>query len=356
MKKGRMNIVMGGQAGSEAKGKQSAYLVDKFGIKTVVGNLSPNAGHTVIKDGVKHVTYHIPVGVYGGRKMNEMKVIMGPASIINPEVFMKEMYELDKSGFNFDNIYIDSRAVLVTPLMLIKENQDMVKIGSTAQGVGEARCSQIMRVNAYRAKDHPVLEQFTHYHMDEYVLNLLENGHTLLYEMSQGFDLCMLHGIDPVYCTSRNCTPMQALADMGVPSKWLGDVYAVIRPYPIRVNNRTGTSGPYPSEEITWDVVRGRCGAPHDITEMTTTTKLKRRVFEFSMEQIKRMVRICDPDYLCLQFGNYIDWNIYGESNIQDVSSEVAHFIKDLIIKTGRRVAYIGTGPDHGHMIDLEVD
>lgn len=355
MRKG-MNIVMGGQAGSEAKGKQSAYLVDKFNIKTVAGNMSPNAGHTVVKDGRKFVTYHIPAGVYGGEKMDEMRIIMGPASIINPEILIREIDELDKNGFNLYNLYIDPRAVLITPTMIAKENQDIVRIGSTAQGVGEARCSQIMRINALRAKDHPDLGQFTMDNTDEYTLTLLGKGETILYEMSQGFDLCMLHGIDPIYCTSRIVSPMQALADMGIPPKWLGDVYAVIRPYPIRVNNRTGTSGPYPSEEITWEEVGRRCGAPYDITEMTTTTKLKRRVFEFSWKQIDRMVRVCNPNFLCLQFANYIDWSIYGKNSIRDIPEEVKSFVRGLVAMTDKRVAYLGTSPDHGHMIDLGVD
>ena len=174
--------------------------------------------------------------------------------------------------------------------------------------------------------------------------------------MGQGFDLCLYHGVDPVYCTSRNCTPQQALADMGIPPSYLGDVYAVIRPYPIRVNNRDGSSGPYPSPEITWEIVKERCGAPDDITEYTTTTKLKRRVFEFSWERIRTMVGICDPDFLCLQFANYIDWSVYGASKVNAITNPVDEFVQRLEAMTEVPVAYLGTGPEHEHMIDLNTD
>lgn len=352
MKKGKMNIVFGGQAGSEAKGKLSAYLVDKFDIKVIAGCLSPNAGHTAIVDGRKLVTHHIPAGVAGARDISDIKVILGPASVINPELLMKELRELEKWGFNRENLFIDKRAAIITQSHIRTEEGSMTKIGSTAQGVGEARADRIMRRGIIAES---IKEFGCTFDTTELMHNCLSMGNTVLYEMGQGFDLCLYHGVDPVYCTSRNCTPMQALADMGVPAKHLGDVYAVIRPYPIRVNNRDGSSGPYPSTEITWEEVKERCGAPEDLTEITTTTKLKRRVFEFSIDQICRMVRICSPDYFCLQFANYLDWNEYGRNGW--FCEEVVNLFVDLLeMSTGVKVAYVGTSADHEGMVEKGVD
>lgn len=350
-----MNLVFGGQAGSEAKGKMSAYLVDKFDIRVVAGNFSPNAGHTVIRDGVKHVTYHIPAGVWGARDLGNITVVLGPESIINPDVFLKEVEELKNRGFNRRNLIIDSRAAIVTPWMIRGEERLLTGIGSTAQGVGEARCAKIRRIGCKRVGGVEELYPYLRDESNEELIGQMEWGNMVLYEMTQGFDLCMAHGVDPTYCTSRNCTPMQGLADAGVPAKWLGDVYAVIRPYPIRVNNRTGSSGPYPSEEITWDEVARRCGAPGDITELTTTTKLKRRVFEFSWSRIMRMVRVCNPTYLCLQFANYLDWRCYGRPD-PSFGGVIKKFVKELQLNTGVPVAYLGTGPGHASMMDREVD
>ena len=358
MKRGAFNVLYGGQAGSEAKGKMSAFLVDKFDIKVVAGNLSPNAGHTVIKDGKKIVTHHIPVGVAGSKDIANVKVILGPASVINPELLMKELERLESWGFNRENLFIDSRATIITQSHIRTEEGTMTKIGSTAQGVGEARVDRLMR-RGILAKSIP--EFGCTYDTTELIHAFLSKGGTILYEMGQGFDLCLEHGVDPIYCTSRNCTPMQALADMGVPAKFLGDVYAVIRPYPIRVNNRDGSSGPYPSKEITWEEVKRRCGAPEevDITELTTTTKLKRRVFEFSWPQIQRMVDVCDPTYFCLQFANYIDWKQYGRRvwenwEHSEMDDKLVEFIEKLI--KYKPVGYIGTGPNHEDMIDMGID
>ena len=348
MKKGKMNIVMGGQAGSESKGKLGAYLAEKFKIHFFAASLSPNAGHTVVKDGVKYVTYHLPVSLVGAPNSRPY-VFLGPASVINPEVLHKEISSLPPMA-----LFIDERATIITPNHITAEGV-MTKIGSTAQGVGEARASRIMR-RARLAAEEPSLKPYIWPNTAQLVRLVLDQGKPVIYEMSQGFDLCLYHGVDPIYCTSRNCTPMQAFADMGIPHSYIGDIYAVIRPYPIRVNNRDGSSGPYPSKEISWEEVRKRCGAPYDITEMTTTTKLERRVFEFSVDRIKEMVKICKPDYLCLQFCNYIDWKAYGVTNIDDIPPKVWDFVNELEDRTEVPVAYLGTSGDHKGMIDRGID
>ncbi len=360
MKKGKINIVMGGQCGSEAKGKIGAYLVDKFNIINICGNLSPNAGHTVIKGGVKTVTHHIPVSAVGTKYPEKTQIFLGPATIINPSTFGDEVKKVcENTGIAASDIIVDKTATIIMPGHIVEESKTMTVIGSTAQGVGKARASRIMR-NQKMVGDFKswIGESGVTIQSDvgAKIREMLKKGATFLYEMSQGFDLCMYHGVDPVYCTSRICNPMAALAEMGVPSKYLGDVYAVIRPYPIRVNNRDGSSGPYPSEEITWEEVAKRSGNG-DITELTTTTKLSRRVFEFAWDQIKRMVSICDPNYLCLNFANYIDAENRGKKLLSHTTDKTVDFIFDeLEGKTNIPVAYVGTGPEHDEIIDMKCD
>lgn len=354
MRIGRMNVIFGGQAGSEAKGKQAAYLVDKYDVRHVACNLSPNAGHTVVRgDGTTHVTHHLPVGMYGSRRPDKVKVYVGPAAVINPDIFLREVEEAVEAGFDRRFIYLDSRAAIITSHHVAKEEKSLTQIGSTAQGVGEARCERVMR-RGYMVRDIPVLRQYMVEDVGGMVRRVLGDESTVLYEMGQGFDLCMYHGVDPTYCTSRNNTPAAAFADMGVPVRWAGHVYAVIRTYPIRVNNRTGTSGPYPSLEIDWKTVTERSGAPEDLTEITTTTRLPRRVFEFSMPQYQRMIEICQPHYICLQFANYLDHGIFGETRVRGV--KLTEFVRWLERNGHRKVAYIGTGPQHSQMIDRGID
>jgi len=362
MQKGKFNVVFGGQAGSEAKGKQGAYLADKYNIKWFVSNLSPNAGHTWVGDkGEKVVTHHIPASIMGAwvatGSLDDVKVVIGPAAIINPDLLLHELEELKPYGFQPENLIIDARATMITDTHIEKEAEGKLSdIGSTLMGVGEARVAKVrrerVRAIAWWGDQKPfrIIEGTSHV-----LHNWMEcYGTTLLCEASQGFDLDIDHGVHHKYCTSRQVSPMSCLADSGIPAKFLGDTYAVIRTYPIRVNNRTGTSGPYPSEELTWETVTRRSHAPHDLTEITTTTKLPRRVFEFSFHRIQRMVDVCDPTHLCLQFANYLDWGCYGAKHVK--TEVVANFCRVLERITSKKVSYIGTGEKHSHMVDRGYD
>jgi adenylosuccinate synthase len=189
------------------------------------------------------------------------------------------------------------------------------------------------------------------------LVHSMMDGDNLIYqESTQGFDLCLDHGLDPTYCTTRNITTSGALAEFGIPPHKVGKVYGVIRTFPIRVNNRDGSSGPYPgSEELTWEQVGKSCGAPHDITERTTTTKLVRRVFSFNWDRYKRMLRICAPDHICLNFVNYIDWSSYGARSWDQLTPKVVDFVSSLHRVSGdTKISFLGTGPQHDDMIDLE--
>ncbi len=360
MKASKLNVVFGGQAGSEAKGKQGAFLADKYAINHYASNMSPNAGHTwVSKAGAKVVTHHIPASIMGSwvrdETLGNVKVVVGPAAVINPSLFMKELGELEKLGLKLSNVIVDSRAAIILTSHVITEERRLTDIGSTAQGVGVARVDKLMRRGA-RASEFwgDAFTPFTIMpNTSLMVTSWMDGGKTVLYEASQGFDLCIDHGVDPTYCTSRQVSPQACLADAGVPASYLGDTYAVIRTYPIRVNNRTGSSGPYPSGEINWGNIKERCGATHDLTEVTTTTKLPRRVFEFSHEQIAQMVRVCNPTFLCLQFVNYWDWEAYGSTEVTPMVSAKMEQVEEL---SGKAAAYMGTSERHDGMIDRGLD
>ena len=354
MQKGKFNIVMGGQAGSESKGKLSGWLCDRETPDLLVMTSSPNAGHTmIVPTGEKKVSYHLPVGSV----MCGCPIVLGPASLINIRTFKDEVVAL---GIDPHRITIDPRASVITPEHMDRESLiGMSDIGSTLQGVGECRTSKMGRKEShlligqvdYRALPDGVSILPTAPIISEF----LDQGLTVLCESTQGFDLDLEHGIDPRYCTSKMINPAMAMAEAGVPPSRIGDVYGVIRPYPIRVNNRTGTSGPYAeAEEIMWGMVADRCGFPGksaEFGEYTTTTKLPRRVFEFSWVRFAEFVRICGPTHLCLQFANYLDWNVLGETRYLDCPMGVLDFIWELEKRSGVWVSHIGTGPGHLDMI-----
>ncbi len=355
MQQGKFNIIIGGQAGSESKGKLSGWLCDRYKPDLLVMTSSPNAGHTVITpEGEKKVSYHLPIGAV----MCDCPIVLGPASLINPYILKKEIKDL---GIDPNRITLDPRASIITPSHTETEAKGhLSNIGSTLQGIGECRTGKMKRGgNHVFALDYwgefskvtgpniaptsPIINQ------------ALDKDRTVLCETTQGFDLDLEHGIDPIRCTSKMINPAMAMAEAGVSPSLIGNVYGVIRPFPIRVNNRTGSSGDYPgTEEISWQDVARRCNYPgdhEDFGEITTTTKLPRRVFNFSWARFYQFLRICRPTSLCLQFANYIDWNAYRGKDWDKLPSAVVDFVMSLSRQVP--VNFIGTGPDHEDMIEI---
>jgi adenylosuccinate synthase len=355
------NIVIGAQAGSESKGKLSAYLTGKHMVDALTMAASPNAGHTLRLGGERYVSYHIPVcAVMDEGKGDDLlpaSIYLGPTSLIRPAKLDQEIREL---GISRGRIMVHPRAAIIDDTMVRQEEKGgLSDIGSTLQGVGATRTAKMQRDGSvHLAQDFQVALERSGVVVGDTTADLntlLEQGATVLHECTQGFDLDLEHGIHPNYCTSKMINPAMAMAEMGVSPWFLGDVYGCLRPFPIRVNNRTGWSGPYPGTmELTWSQVAQNCGYPgdpSDITEYTTTTKLPRRVFTFSWERFQEFFRVCRPDFLCLQFANYVSWTNYGARDENQLTEKTIRFISELE-RCGSMVAYVGTGPEHEDMVD----
>jgi len=350
MKKGKFNIVIGAQAGSEGKGKMAAYLARKYQPEVVCTTASPNCGHTAYINGEKKTSYHLPISAL---EAEESFILLGPASIINLELLLREIKELQIPK---RRIYIHPRAVMVRPYYLSRERElGLLRIGSTNQGVGVARMFKILRgEDITYAEDVEELQDRIG-DTTTFINEFLNTGRTVLCETTQGFDLCLEHGISPRYCTSKMINPAAAMAEMGVSPKFIGDVYGVYRFFPVRVHNREGFSGDYAeAKEITWEEVAERCGAPHPLEEMTTATKLRRRVFEFSHSRFEKFITVCRPDYLCLQFANYITWKDYGVTKDSQLSLQTSWHINLIEGVYGVPVAYVGTSEED--MVDRGKD
>ena len=354
MQSGRFNIVLGAQAGSEAKGKLSAYLCRHDPPDLIVMAASPNAGHTAYIEGKKRVTYHLPVGALASGLGS--KVLLGPTSVIRVETLLKEMEEVELDP---RRLVIHPRAALITDEHLTEEGAvRLTDIGSTVQGVGACRKGKLMRgKGVVLASYDPRLDRYMGDTVSM-VNKALDRGAKVLCEMTQGFDLDLEHGIHPRYCTSKMINPAMAMAEAGVSPSRVGEIIGVLRPFPIRVNNRTGTSGPYADgDEITWEEVQAACGCPHELQELTTTTKLPRRVFTFSWERFNHFLTVARPTALCLQFANYLDWGCYqmsGKDTELQLPGGVMSFVRVLEDEGGTPVRWIGTGPYEEDMVERQ--
>jgi len=199
------------------------------------------------------------------------------------------------------------------------------------------------------------------------IIDIINGGAAWLHEGSQGFSLGINHGSHYPFCTSRECTVMQSMSDMGVPPSLVGDVIGVMRPYPIRVGSviedgkQVGYSGGCYDDhtEITWDEVHKRAKYPNDwnngdgLSELTTVTKRVRRVFEFSPKQIELAVKVNGINKIFLNFANYIDYGIYQKNKLSDMTDDVMAFVEKVNSISDARVCWLGTGPNINDVVEI---
>lgn len=317
-----LHVITDLQFGSCGKGLFAGYLAHRIHPDTIVSAWAPNAGHTFIDaDGRKYVHTMIPNGIVSP---SVKQVLIGPGSVIDPDAMAKEwLAGLDKCRAG---LFIHEAAAVVTQEHRDREARYGFAIGSTMKGVGEAVVQKIRRrqqggtlnIAKHALKGTP-LEVFVT-PAGEYD-KLLDRASVVMLEGAQGFSLSINQGFYP-YCTSRECTTHQLMSDCAIPAGEYGTtVYGVARTFPIRVANRfdadgnqIGTSGPcfIDQQETSWEKIN----VP---TEYTTVTKLPRRVFTFSGEQVRRAIRMNGVAYVFLNFCNYLQSDDDVEAIIRQI-------------------------------------
>jgi adenylosuccinate synthase len=307
--------VYGGQVGSEGKGAVVGYLARRFDYKAAACTFMTNAGHTWVDGDEKIVVQQLPVGIVSP---DIEHIVIGPGSAITLSQLEKEFRAYDEKYDVTRRLRIHPRAVIIDEAHKQIEEATTKRVGSTMKGCGAALADKALRHPRVRlAKDVPYLKEFL---TDTSVLlnQIIQDGYGILVEGSQGFDLDINHGIQYPNCTSRQTTPQQVLADLGLDMRDVVRNVAVIRSYPIRVGNivedgvEVGNSGVFGGKELTWAEVTERSGYPVPLSEVTTVTQRVRRVFEIDYERLGYMDLLTKPTDYALTFADYIDYSMAG--------------------------------------------
>lgn len=353
-----ITIVIDGQAGSCGKGKICAYLAKRDEYSLSTNNWSSNAGHTYVEDnGEKIVVSHLPIAMINPN----CKLVLNAGCIITPEILFQEIRKYKKI-IGDRKIYIHPRAMIILEKHR-EEEKRIIRSGSTFKGCGSAQAEKIMRnpniilANEYFKNLPNDLKNVIEITDTAKIMN--EWNDKILIEGAQGQDLDINYGLDYPNVTSRMCSSSQLIADAGLSPFKVKDIYMIIRPYPIRISNKTDIgeaiySGDYAgSTEITWNDVRDRCRCNIDLEEYTTVTKKTRRVFEMNWDRLKYNVMINQPTQIVLNFAQYIDWKAYRCKSYDKLPTKVKEFIKKIEETTNTPVTMIGTGERNCDMIDL---
>jgi adenylosuccinate synthase len=279
-----VDLLLGLQWGDEGKGKIVDVLTKNYDIIARFQG-GPNAGHTLVFNGMKHVLHTIPSGIFHG----DVKNLVGNGVVIDPVIFKKELDKLTDHNVDFrKTLLISRKAHLILPTHRLLDaaseaSKGKAKIGSTLKGIGPTYMDKTGR-NGIRVGDlelenwkakyrqlankHQAMIDFYNieleYDLDELEIEFFKAVETLkslefidseeylhqaqrdeksvLAEGAQGSLLDIDFGTYP-FVTSSNTTAAGACTGLGVAPNSIKDVFGIFKAYTTRVG-----SGPFPTE------------------------------------------------------------------------------------------------------------
>ncbi len=279
-----VDLLLGLQWGDEGKGKIVDVLTSKYNIIARFQG-GPNAGHTLVFNGKKHVLHTIPSGIFHKDTIN----IVGNGVVIDPVIFKKELDNLKTQNIDYTkSLLISRKAHIILPTHRLLDaaseaSKGKAKIGSTLKGIGPTYMDKTGR-NGIRVGDiemadwkdkyraladkHEAMIEF--YNVDiqydlkeleaefftaietlktlpfidseEYLHQAQKSGKSVLAEGAQGSLLDIDFGTYP-YVTSSNTTAAGACTGLGIAPNKIGEVFGIFKAYTTRVG-----SGPFPTE------------------------------------------------------------------------------------------------------------
>lgn len=327
-----VTVVVGGQFGSEGKGKVAAIVAREQHAAAVVRVGGPNSGHTPDRPGLTALQ-QLPTAAYESAGVS----VLTPGSYINLAILRREV---QLTGLTSERLKIDPAASIVTTADRDAEAKAGIEdyIGSTGSGTGAAVWHRSMRSGgATLARCIPDL---TPYLADttSYLRTLIDEGRRVVIEGTQGFGLSLLHGGHYPYATSRDTTAAAALAETGLSPLDVDDIVLVIRAFPIRV---AGNSGPLPGE-TSWLELTDFGGHDHELLERTTVTGRVRRVGRFREGVVVRALAANRPTSLVMNHLDYVD---HESCSTGIPTAETVAFVTKVERSLGRRIDRLGLGP-----------
>ncbi len=280
--KTKVDVLLGLQWGDEGKGKIVDVISPNYDIIARFQG-GPNAGHTLIFEGHKHVLHTVPSGIFRADTMN----VIGNGVVVDPVVLRNEILAIEKLGIDVrKNLVISRKAHLILPTHRIldrfsEEQKGQFKIGSTLKGIGPTYMDKTGR-NGLRigdtelavfksryqnlvSKHRGILGQYNFEKMlkewepewfdaidflkkipfvdsEIYLNNALNEGKKILAEGAQGTLLDIDFGTYP-FVTSSSTVTAGTCTGLGIAPNKIGEVIGIFKAYCTRVG-----SGPFPTE------------------------------------------------------------------------------------------------------------
>jgi adenylosuccinate synthase len=334
-----VDVIVGGEYGSEGKGNVAFYLAPEYDLLMRVGG--PNAGHKVPRYNKPPFTHRL---LPSGTQNSEAPLLLGPGAVLDVDVLLSEIAD---SKVEHDRLTIDPQAMIITSRDVRDERRLMESIGSTGKGVGYATARRIRNriPNMVKlAKDVPALQPFIGSAYDV-LTDVYAKGGRVMLEGTQGTMLSLYHGEYP-YVTSRDTTVAGCLAEAGIAPGRVRRVIMVCRTYPIRVQSPEGASSGYMSQPLEWAAIAARSGIPLDEledAEKGSVSHKLRRVAEFDWALLHRAAQLNGATDIALTFVDYINIKNRDARRVDQLTDETIRFIEEVERVAGANVSLIST-------------
>lgn len=343
-------IVVGGQYGSEGKGKVAAFITLQEGIDLCIRCGGPNSGHSFIDDdGHTRLCRQLPTGY----KRSETRLLIPAGGLIDLTVLRKE---LDEFGLDDSRVGIDRNAMIIEEMDKEKEASLGLKerLSSTLCGVGSAVARRALRSADVRlAKDFQGSEPW----LRKYIVDVaaetnqaLAKDKKVLVEGTQGFGLSLYQSDFYPKATSRDTTAVACLSEVGLSPRLVTEIVLVFRTFPIRVAGEQ--AGPL-AREIDWEILQKESGYPYPIREYTSVTKKLRRIARFDWELARRAVMVNQPTRIAVNGLDYLNYANKGLCDWRLLDEKAVAFVRDLQNELNTPVTYCGTGGSLRDMFPL---
>jgi adenylosuccinate synthase len=338
-----VDVLIGGQYGSEGKGQVSAYLSKEYDVLMRVGG--PNAGHNAAREAGKYTYHSLPSGC----REHSGDVLIGPGATVHVEELLGEIADCCITP---ERIYLDPNTMVITEEDRREEEALKKAIGSTGRGGGSAAARRIMgrlepELSTKLARDFDELAPYVK-PVQARLQKAYAAGQRILLEGTQGCHLSLFHGPYP-YVTSRDTNVAGCLSEAGISPARVDRILMVVRFTPIRVQSpENGSSGKL-KHETEFSIIEEEAGIEEDLSkiEKTSTTNKNRRVGWFEWEQFRKACELNAPTDIVLTFADYQKVENRSARRFEQLHVDTIKFVEELERVAQAPVSLINTRFPH---------
>ncbi len=335
-------VVVGGQYGSEGKGKISAIITLQEHIDICIRCGGPNSGHSFqAATGELVLLRQLPTGFV----RPQTRLLIPAGGLVDLEILRSEMESLHLGS---DRVGVDRNAMVITADDREGERKMGLseRLSSTLSGVGSAVARRALRAaDVQLAADAATTTQWLRPLITDVSTeanDAVDHGKKVLIEGTQGSGLSLYHSPHYPKTTSRDTNAAGFVSEVGLSPRLVSEVVLVFRTFPIRVAG--AQAGPM-ENEITWEQLQAESGSPVPLHEYTTVTRKLRRVGRFDWDAAKAAALLNRPTRLAVNFLDYLAFENRGVADSDELTLEAREFVHDLELGLAAPAAYLGTGP-----------